>query len=584
MIMVALPIARYTETDRAAGLLLQSLKAGVAPDGYVDSGRWSPVVDMAQEAYKFGANFEERAKFVTFLLDGLVQSGNYPGLQEILSTSFDALSADGDPSKSSAEIEHTTPAEHTNPNFPALPDSAMLPASLSDGASAWLDEYVQYSKLVSPEGYEDFHEACGLWVLSTVAGRRIKIPFTRKQYTPLMILLVADSTLYAKSETADVSVTVLHAAGLRWLLGSDRTTPQKLLSDMAGVLPKNYGELEAEKQYWIQKRLSMSAQRGWRYDEFGELVRALVKGGGVMEDLKGLLLQLDACADQYEYATQSRGAELIEKPYLSLLGCMTPPDIKNSAKTGSQFWSDGFWARFAFVTPPVDSYKDCPFSIGEIPVPYELWRSLKDWHTRLGEPTISIDEKKDEKGKISDRQIVRGVLPEVKIEPTEEARDAWIRYRSALKKIASDPKYKDLRGSYGRLPIKAIRIAALLASLENANQIQMKHWAKAQEITERWRKSLHELYHQVNHSELEPTYAKKVEDDILKYVKKLQEEAKPPTVRDLSRYMTRVDVGRIKQGCADLVRAGLLVEDKSSRSVRYVIAVEVENDATVELF
>jgi len=307
-----------------------------------------------------------------------------------------------------------------------------------------------------------------------------------------------------------------------------------------------------------------------------------------MEDLKGLLLQLDACADQYEYATQSRGAELIEKPYLSLLGCMTPPDISNSAKTGSQFWSDGFWARFAFVTPPVDSYKDCPFSIGEIPVPYDLWRDLKDWHTRLGEPTISVIEQSNEKDKITGYDVTRGVLPEVKIEPTAEARDAWIRYRSALKKIASDPKYRDLRGSYGRLPIKAIRIAALLASLENAPMIEMRHWAKAQEITERWRKSLHELYHQVNHSELEPSYAKRVEDDILKYVRKLETEKQPPTVRDLSRYMTRVDVGKIKQGCADLVRNGLLIEEKTGRASRYMIAAEVENESengpTVELF
>jgi hypothetical protein len=575
----------FSQTDRNVQGYLLLLKAGKKPAIRPDCGQWKNAVDMVEATFEYGNG--NAAFLVESLLDTMINSGKYPGLAALLFSSFDASSVvDDQPPSSSTEVE---PPALLISGFPELPESAQLPTSLSDGASAWLDEYVKYSKLVSPEGYEDFHEACGLWVLSTVAGRRIKIPFTRKQYTPLMVLLVADSTLYAKSETADVGVTVLQAAGLRWLLGSDRTTPQKLLSDMAGVLPKNYGELEAEKQYWIQRRLSMSAQRGWRYDEFGELVRALVKGGGVMEDLKGLLLQLDACADQYEYATQSRGAELIEKPYLSLLGCMTPPDIRNSAKTGSQFWSDGFWARFAFVTPPVDSYKDCPFSIGEIPVPYDLWKDLKDWHTRLGEPTISVTEQRNEKDKITGYDVTRGVLPEVKIEPTVETRDAWIRYRSALKKIASDPKHRDLRGSYGRLPIKAIRIAALLASLENAPMIEMRHWAKAQEITERWRKSLHELYHQVNHSELEPSYAKRVEDDILKYVKKLETEKQPPTVRDLSRYMTRVDVGKIKQGIMDLIQAKLLVADTLGRSTRYRIATddletEIDNNSTVELF
>jgi len=42
-------------------------------------------------------------------------------------------------------------------------------------------------------------------------------------------------------------------------------------------------------------------------------------------------------------------------------------------------------------------------------------------------------------------------------------------------------------------------------------------------------------------------------------------------VRDLTRYLTRVDVGRLKMGVADLVRAGLLAEDKSGKATRYVI-------------
>ncbi len=72
-----------------------------------------------------------------------------------------------------------------------------------------------------------------------------------------------------------------------------------------------------------------------------------------------------------------------------------------------------------------------------------------------------------------------------------------------------------------------------------------------------------------NSSELETTYAKRIENDILKYVKKLEKEKQPPTVRDLSRYLTKVDVGRIKESVVDMVRVGLLQEQKSSHGTRY---------------
>jgi hypothetical protein len=541
---------------------LESLKAGEKPAIRPDCGQWIQVVESAEDAYD---RAKHKGSIVQALLQSLIKSKKYPGLKELLSGMDNSRAGELDP--------HQAPA--LAGGYPALPESARLPAELATGACQWLDQYIEYSRQVSPEGYEDFHEACGLWILSTVAGRRIKIPFTKKQYTPLMILLISDTSLYAKSETADVGVMVLQAAGLRWLLGADRTTPQKLLTDMVGLLPKNYEQMDEEKQFWTRQKLSMSAQRGWRYDEFGELVRAISRSGGIMEDFKGLLLQLDACQDQYEYATQSRGSELIEKPYLSLLGCLTPPDLRNSAKSGSAFWVDGLWARFAPICPPPDTGIDAPFSLGELPVPYNLYKPLQNWHDRLGTPIVDIVPTLDKKERITGYEVTRTKLPEIVCSFGPGVYDAWVRYRSALKKIATEGNYRDFRGSYARLPIKAIRKAALFASLENNNQIEMRHWAKAQEIAERWRKSLHELYSQVNNSELETTYAKRIENDILKYVKKL-EEKQPPTVRDLSRYLTQVDVGRIKESVSDMVRSNMLKEDKTGRSPRYTSVQEGE--------
>jgi hypothetical protein len=67
-----------------------------------------------------------------------------------------------------------------------------------------------------------------------------------------------------------VAITVLERAGLAFLLGDDKTTPQKLLADMAGCLLSNYGDLDEEQQARVRLRVAMSGQRGWYYDEFGQ--------------------------------------------------------------------------------------------------------------------------------------------------------------------------------------------------------------------------------------------------------------------------------------------------------------------------
>ena len=35
---------------------------------------------------------------------------------------------------------------------------------------AWLDAYIEFSRHMSPEGYEHFHEACGIWILSATVS------------------------------------------------------------------------------------------------------------------------------------------------------------------------------------------------------------------------------------------------------------------------------------------------------------------------------------------------------------------------------------------------------------------------------
>ena len=116
---------------------------------------------------------------------------------------------------------------------------------------------------------------------------------------------------------------------------------------------------------------------------------------------------------------------------------------------------------------------------GEMVIPERLLQPIRDWHKRLGD--LSANNRSP-------------------LELDPDVKDAYYRYDGALRRLLVEIGIPDFDGSYGRLPEKALRIAALFASLEGSPTIKMKHWAKAQAIAQRWRGNLHEVYKQVNQS------------------------------------------------------------------------------------
>ena len=337
-------------------------------------------------------------------------------------------------------------------------------------------------------------------------------------------------------------------------------------------------ELDSAIQERIKQRLAFAGQRGLHSGEFGMLIKSMMNANSAMADFQGLILEMDDNKPTYENGTMARGAEIVTNPYLSILGCATPANLSSSGKHGSEFWSDGFWPRMALICPPDGTAIDCPMELGEVPVPPALVYALQAWHHHLGVPMVTIEPIRDKEKDTGQFNIDRTELPEEIIEFGEGVYDAWKRYRSALKQLSrklSAQGLKDLKGSYGRLPVKALRIAALLGSLENYGVVELKHFALAQEICERWRASLHELYSQINNSPDSPTQASRLGDEILEVVKKLAEKGKPPTVKEIHDYIKWVDVGKLKMAVLDFVRIGQLHEDKSSRKLPcYSIAEE----------
>ncbi len=445
------------------------------------------------------------------------------------------------------------------PSIPELPEEARLSADLAAGASPWLDAFVAWSQKWSPRSYPDFHEAVALWTLSTVAARRVVLNFGRPRYPSLYVALVARSSLFPKTTAADNARAVLRQAGLDWLLAPDESTPQRFISDLAGRLPSNFDDLDPDMQDRMRRRLALAAQRGWVYEEFGQHLSAMMREGSFMADWRGILRRLDDGVESYEYATIGRGSDYLEAIYLALLTTFTPADLKPLAGRGAGLWSDGFLARFAFATPPsTEAPRWERFPDGHRRVPDELIDPLARWHKRLGAPQIVIQESVAEDRKQKEKRILRDPLCSEGCWLGEGVVDQFYTYNDALLRIVHESQQTDLDASYARLAEKALRVAMLLASLENQARIEIRHWARAQQIAEHWRASLHHLYEQI--SEPKQDEDAEIEERILTTVRKLGSA----TPNDIVHYVRGLSRSAAKLHLDGLATAGLL----SSESTR----------------
>lgn len=474
------------------------------------------------------------------------------------------------------QLQQEVEQEETHYGCPTLLPEAMLPEEAHIGACRWLDEYVKFSQQVSPESYKHYHWACGLWLLSVVAARRISVQLGPDGILPSLIFaLVGRTTLQAKTTAAQVALKVLKAAGLRWLLSADEITPQKLLSNMAGQhVPANYDELPEEKQELVRLQLAMPGQRGWFYDEFGQLLSEMTRATSPMANFAGLLRKLDSSPASYRYDTKGGGAYEIEMPYLALLTTLTQTDIKPYAEDASAFWRNGLWARFSFVVAPYDAVVTATFDQTR-PVPASLSTPLQGWHRRLGVPHCDLEPVCDKKGNLTGQYVVRReplVTHPCRI--TDAAYTAYGRYRTALRQMGTTLGNQDFDGNYGRLAEKALRIAMLIASLENGDVIDLHQWAAGQHYAELLRQDLHLLYWQLTAApSVDP-----LEDALLGFFKRLQGRA--VTLREIKQYAPRpvrsLKADELKRRLDYLKESGLIEVSSPNKCVLYSLASRAE--------
>jgi len=441
-----------------------------------------------------------------------------------------------------------------------LPESAQLPKGLSKGACEWLEDYIKFSKRLSPSGYDGFHEAVGLWVLSTVAARRVGLPLgASMQYTMLYIALCARSGLYAKSETTSVGTKTLKQAGLGYLMMGNNHTPQSFIKSMTGVVPGNYAALDVSERIKVERGIAFSGQKSWFLDEFEQFISGMKKKSGHMHEFSGMMRELDRGEDEYTLTTIGRGEDKVTAPYLAMLANVTPSDLKTSAKRGSEEWGNGFWARVAVVGPDADT----PLNSGRMPnekfqAPTEILMPLVKWNEELGIPPVTITDDEDNPGKF---KVDRGTFPENLCHFGDGVEDAFYAYREALIAMVHGSSNTDLDGNYARFAAKALRISMLFASLENGGIIEMRHWAAAQEICERWRANLHAVFSAIN--EPTATLNETIEEKILETIQAFTEKhGRPPTLREISQRRAKrgTDSKEFVKIIEGMVRVGIIEE------------------------
>jgi hypothetical protein len=405
----------------------------------------------------------------------------------------------------------------TAPVAPPLPHKATIPHTVAEGGAPWLEAYISHSTHWSPRAATGYHCATGLWMLSTIGAHRLAVELGNPLYSNLFIAFISRSTLYAKSTTAKIGRKGLRQAGCGALLAADRATPQALLRSMAGVIPEKFGDMDASDQLAFVERVAFAGQRGWYYEEWGSMLHQMTRKDSPTSEFHGMLRWMDDGEDHFDSETIARGAERATNPYLALLASATPHDLSQFMRPGAAYWHDGFWPRFALVTPLPDempSRRRQP--TGSAALPSTLLLPLQQWHQALGIPKASIEEVL-KNGKPTGRyKAVVESLPCRILTMAPEVLDAYYNYNDALLEMIIDGKVaQDLDACYGRFHVKAIRIAMLLASLAGQPRIALAHWAYAQEVVEQWRVMLHHLV-EIVEGNVPLTREETLEDKILR--------------------------------------------------------------------
>lgn len=203
------------------------------------------------------------------------------------------------------------------------------------------------------------------------------------------------------------------------------------------------------------------------------------------------------CPDELGDQTISRGQQHVREIYLTLFGATTPknmePHLQNAA-----FWLGGLWSRFALIAAAERS--EWAFFPERLSLPGPLIERLRQMAALFPEPEADVVEHSNGSTTWNELLIKGATAQHAELEPGVVA--AWEAYARATSYDLTATALVDddeLQGSYTRFAIQCLKVAMLLATMDSEQlpvRVALRHWARAQQIVEGWRASLHELRRQ----------------------------------------------------------------------------------------
>lgn len=418
---------------------------------------------------------------------------------------------------------------------PPLPEYAQLDPALGASAGQWIDLYIEWANAASPMTPLLFHESAALALGSIVIARRLILPMAHgRVYPNLYILWDAYSTLFRKT-TALNKARYLARQTIPHLLAPQEATPEALLSDMSGREPVNLAQMsEADQAMWRQER-NFSAQRGLILDEISGLLANTKKdyNAGLLESF----MRFYDCDPAFTRSTSGKGRLTIHNAYLTVVGASTPSALA-AHLAQEQLWANGWWPRFAILTPEMQrpSWREAR----EVPEPPELQSVLRRLSERL--PVVQYPAAP------SALNVMLG----------EGVHEAWQVYSKVMGyDLLTNELDKHLWALYGRLPAHVLKVATILAALDWATTdiptptIELSHLARAHSIVEKWRESAHRALKQASTHKLA-----KLEQRIVAVVQRFEPEG--AALRDLRRSITDESLSEIETTVQKLITLGEL--------------------------
>ena len=423
---------------------------------------------------------------------------------------------------------------------PELPRLARLPEGLETdlasgfaGVGGWLSDYIAFARLASPMSPPLFHLSLGLTLLSTAIARRVYVRVSNYNLYPnIYALIVAHSTLYAKTTAFEIARRVLQLADLARLMLPVGITPQSLIGELTNRQPDTFSTWELSDQDDWRSERKFAAQRVWLMDEAAGLLDAFDQKH--LADLLNQVLKLFDCPDKLTAAsTIARGRQTIRNAYLTICGPTTPSAMRIHLNNRSH-WGNGLFARFAFVTPDVPPRRI--FYPPEIEIPTSLIDPLRLMALeRLPMPAETLP------GEAQAAEALRAQL-------ADHVWERWDAYHAGLWELIYKQAIPEkFYASYGRFHTLSMKIALQLATVDWSGSpgsetviVTMQHWAKAQMITEELRASLHRMIADASRVS---------EDDDLeaKAIRLLRQSPRGMSTRELAIALSMTDSGRRDQ-------------------------------------